>query len=40
VLSVKTGQILTPQRHNLTDENFKGLAALFFNGDIESAWAE
>ena len=36
----KTGQILTPQRHNLSDENFKGLAALFFNGDIESAWAE
>ena len=36
----KTGQILTPQRHNLSDENFKGLAALYFNGDIESAWAE
>ena len=36
----KTGQILTPQRHNLSDENLKGLAALYFDGDIESAWAE
>ena len=30
----KTNQILTPQRHNLSDDNYKGLAALYFNGEL------
>lgn len=29
-----TGQILSPQRHNLSEENFKGLAALYYNSGI------
>lgn len=36
----KTDQILTPQRRILSDENYKGLVVLFFNGDIEAAWAK
>ena len=32
----KTGQILTPQRHSLSDNNFKEMAALYFNGDIKA----
>ena len=33
----KTNQILTPQRHNLSDENYKGLTALiYFNGELSS----
>jgi len=31
----KTGQILSPRCHNLNDENFRGLAALYFNGNIQ-----
>ena len=30
------GQILTPQRHSLSDNNFKEMAALYFNGDIKA----
>jgi len=38
VASIQTGQILSPQHHNLNDDNFRGLAALYFNGDIEGTW--
>ena len=32
----KTNQIPTPQRYNLNDESYKGLAALYFNGELSS----
>jgi hypothetical protein len=31
----KTGQILSPQRHCLSSDSYRGLAALYFNGDLE-----
>ena len=34
----KNNRILTPQRHNLSDENYKGLTALiYFNGELSSS---
>ena len=33
----KTNQIPTPQRHNLSDENYTGLTAhIYFNGELSS----
>lgn len=31
----KTGQILSPQRHCLSNDSYRGLAALYFNDDLE-----
>ena len=31
----KTGQIFSPQRHYLSDNSYRGLVALYFNGDLE-----
>jgi hypothetical protein len=30
----KTGQILSSQRHSMNDATYRGLAALYFNGDL------